>query len=655
LDGVDWADSTITLDSTSDLNFYLDGVVGNLMVTGSVPALFQILGSGRAASTLQKVVFAIDGVGSHYDVQIQHVSFIDCELQFLGPGSVHVTLQDVGATVPTATSPFLTVLPNGPSQIEVSDSTIDAVRAYYVFETSILGGISFISSRVNGTQVISASNRLEGSISCFQSELGAASYLVSAATVDQLAFLNFDNCFVKSLNVNSRASLIPTTLNSTLRDVRLENMGLTSTAALQLHNVVGSSDTVIFTRPDVANGDPEPEWHRVSLVYPGNFQIEAPSGLLENVSYSYGNTAVQSTDESFIIGCNFTSTSGSSIVTDALWVGRGANVVLDHLTLMKALFPIEPFTCTNSLTSSWLIAKPGADWRFGSFYVTGVSLDLSASQTFVYQVTLPSDGISTNLQVLLPPRILIEWNLELLGNPDPQTFYPIFKSATAMSTPSIPSPLPNYDISISNTEVEGRFILAFQLTPHPVPVSDSNCPQPIPAGFTCVNGQLVSIGNVEEPTVTIPPNSGTVQVNGNLTSETVVFDGIGSTLNISGCATIPGGIVIELKGNEQNLPNGPIVLVIQNGDCSGSLLDVPVRIEQTKSCKKTKVSQDSTATKSSLAVLFNVDSRSCNTRWIILGSVLGGLAAITAIVAVVGKIMYDKKMKRGVPRPVTSY
>jgi hypothetical protein len=162
-----------------------------------------------------------------------------------------------------------------------------------------------------------------------------------------------------------------------------------------------------------------------------------------------------------------------------------------------------------------------------------------------------------------------------------------------------------------------------------------SCPQPIPNGFYCVNGQMVSFGTITAPIITFPPNSGVIQVNGSLNIDTITFNGIDSVLHVNGCVNVPGGIIIELNDDKNSeKTKQPITLIIQNEGCPSSLSDVKVTVKEVKSCKKTSVKTD-TSTSSQLNVLFKIDSLACNTKWIILGSTLGAVLVILVVLILV--------------------
>jgi hypothetical protein len=202
--------------------------------------------------------------------------------------------------------------------------------------------------------------------------------------------------------------------------------------------------------------------------------------------------------------------------------------------------------------------------------------------------------------------------------------YPCRIAACVLGYPSIPLPPPRNYTCAGETPRE---------TPPGLP-SAPVCPQPIPTNLVCRNGAWVSIMPPSTSLITIPPNSGTIQISGNFTAGTISFDGLGTSINITGCAYIDEEIVIEL---EEAVKEGepPILLIQQSDGCPIPLnsLTVSLNQQQSNSCKKIKATTEgSTAT--TLVVAFKIDSSGCNTKWIILGSVLGAVVVIGVIVAI---------------------
>jgi hypothetical protein len=171
---------------------------------------------------------------------------------------------------------------------------------------------------------------------------------------------------------------------------------------------------------------------------------------------------------------------------------------------------------------------------------------------------------------------------------------------------------------------------------------------PLPDGFTCrSDGQVVAESSIIAPKLEMPPNLGTVVVQGNLTiSTSLILNGVNTKLVVEGCAIVPEGVGVKFteeevdeaaKAKKSNgktsspIPSDPQTLLTQRENCPTSLKLVPVTVDTPKSCRKVKA-DSSSSTPSSLNVTFKLDTSGCNTKWIILGGVLGGVIVIGAIV-----------------------
>lgn len=180
-------------------------------------------------------------------------------------------------------------------------------------------------------------------------------------------------------------------------------------------------------------------------------------------------------------------------------------------------------------------------------------------------------------------------------------------------------------------------------------LSPNTCKSPRPSNqFTCIDGVWVATGNVVVPTITITTTN--VRVLGNLTvTGSVIFTPDGSSISIQGgCFFIgPGqGVTIDLSETDPKKLPKSLTLITQSSECSNSLSLIPVSLKQPKNnCAKVKSKLDSKSSKSSLTVLFVVDRSACNTKWIILGSILG-VVAILAVVAIIATVTIIKSNKK---------
>lgn len=170
--------------------------------------------------------------------------------------------------------------------------------------------------------------------------------------------------------------------------------------------------------------------------------------------------------------------------------------------------------------------------------------------------------------------------------------------------------------------------------------SASSCPPPAPsADFYCIDGHWASNTSVSTPTLLIPPGSGTVIVNGNVTSNSVIIQDIYSIVVIYGCfnnlSTITVRMTPDMLRKLATNP-APTPLLYYNGtnsNCS-DLSQVQVLPEVIgSSCRTVKV--DKVTSSGMLSAVFSVSSSRCNLWWIILVSVLGGVIIIAALALVI--------------------
>jgi hypothetical protein len=173
----------------------------------------------------------------------------------------------------------------------------------------------------------------------------------------------------------------------------------------------------------------------------------------------------------------------------------------------------------------------------------------------------------------------------------------------------------------------------------------TSCPaiRPTVGEWTCANGAWVSNGSISGDSITISAGSHVV-VSGNMTVGEVLISGLESSLSIEGgCASI-GSIQITLS--EEDLETiskdsgsaRTLTLVTQNASCA-SLQALGVTASSSKkSCRKLESSralEEMNGSQTSLVAVFKVSSVGCNTKWIILGSVLGGVLLLVTIAVLV--------------------
>ena len=161
---------------------------------------------------------------------------------------------------------------------------------------------------------------------------------------------------------------------------------------------------------------------------------------------------------------------------------------------------------------------------------------------------------------------------------------------------------------------------------------------PTPPGFSCIGGKLVASASIETPSLTIPGGS-TVEIDGDLSTTTLVFKGLGSTVTLKGCANISEGISIifpesdvKMLGKSGNKIIQALLYQDPSLNCT-SLKTVSLSTRQEKSgCKK--VESRKSASDSTLNAVFTLDSSSCKVWWtvllILIAAALGLLVPLTS-------------------------
>lgn len=307
----------------------------------------------------------------------------------------------------------------------------------------------------------------------------------------------------------------------------------------------------------------------------------------------------------------------------------------------------------------------------------------SASVTFgIYPTGLPLDGFALVYPPSAPPiQNATEWLLLTMGQ--------LSNSSYGIRSPAqVPDETIDFEIELQfyngpiakkSSEASGITYVLARLEPTPthpplvslppaapLPSSPSTTPSnppsppsatprapttlecrpPAPSSqFTCINGTWYASGPVQSNT-TIVIGSPTV-VPGNFTAPTIVFSSTGGSLTVSGCLNVTTGtITIDLtEGTPKDAPGS--VRVSQNATCENSLLDVAVDVKKPEaSCKKVDSKVDSSSSRQTLLVLFNTDTSSCNTKWIILGAVLGSVVVLTAVAAVVIHVILKNRVEK---------
>lgn len=173
------------------------------------------------------------------------------------------------------------------------------------------------------------------------------------------------------------------------------------------------------------------------------------------------------------------------------------------------------------------------------------------------------------------------------------------------------------------------------------------CPLPAPLPldlFFCDNGVWVFItsSNSTTPIVIGTP----VTIVGNFTPTDVTFNGLGSTITVDGCVTLPSGkvtLVLTPSELEALLKDKNKYATLINSQCAtkGS---VDINIQTPKKLKKCqKITGKLESSGKSLRAVITLDSSKCNIWWIVLVSVIGGVILILLILALI--FTFNQKTK----------
>ena len=313
-----------------------------------------------------------------------------------------------------------------------------------------------------------------------------------------------------------------------------------------------------------------------------------------------------------------------------------------------------PSACTIGSTT-FILASSQLDGTIPTTWAScGMkSIDLSNNPKF--EASIPDALL--NLSSLT--KFLAE-NTPLSGNLGPvsstvtalnlkRTKIEFCSALTSAYSPALSTVCNLLETSACNCQARFGQCLVSCLTPISAPI------MPVPTGcsqntrptgdFACVNGVWTATSTVSTPTLTIPSGAGTVVVAGNLTSSTLVFHGVGSTININGSVGGLTTITLEFDSNQaSNLGGQKVLQILVNTSGSNSSTDlslVNVNTKVTSGCRKVKSEKATFDGGKTLGVYLSVDSSGCNTWWIILVSVVVAVIVIAAVVLVLLAVFYE--------------
>lgn len=156
--------------------------------------------------------------------------------------------------------------------------------------------------------------------------------------------------------------------------------------------------------------------------------------------------------------------------------------------------------------------------------------------------------------------------------------------------------------------------------------------------FTCNSyGVWTATSSVTTPTLVIPGGASQTIVQGDVTSTSVIFESVSSTLIVAGCLNNLTNVTIVLTKSEieKLASKTPYLLISYNGSdpsCS-DLSAVKLHLKASEAtCRR--VTAETSAPSGSLSALFTINTSRCKTWWIILVSVVCGAILLFVIIFV---------------------
>jgi hypothetical protein len=208
-------------------------------------------------------------------------------------------------------------------------------------------------------------------------------------------------------------------------------------------------------------------------------------------------------------------------------------------------------------------------------------------------------------------------------------------------TPTVPSP---------------PTLTPFETTPSatsPLPPAVRSCPEPPPQPihkFYCnaITGIWESNTTVTDVPVIIISTPVVITGDLQITTGTITFSGLGSTVNVTGCVLGLGSIVVEMTPEElQRILDSPdrSRLLVLSSCSTGTLTSVPLSLKASpkKNCQKVTATLESS--QNQLFAVFRVNSSRCHRWWIILVSVIGGVVLISAVILVIFRLKHPRWQK----------
>lgn len=166
-------------------------------------------------------------------------------------------------------------------------------------------------------------------------------------------------------------------------------------------------------------------------------------------------------------------------------------------------------------------------------------------------------------------------------------------------------------------------------------------PPPTHPSFYCVNGQWHSNESITAETLTLPPNAGTVYLEGNLTVSTLIFNGISTSIHMAGSDNVAPVMRVvftkdQLEGLARIRPYYGVSRLLSLGtypqrNYTDIYTDMIVDTSKASSCLRVTASRD-TSVPDKIVVFFSVYNIRCKIWWITLLSIIGAAIIVVGIV-----------------------
>ena len=336
----------------------------------------------------------------------------------------------------------------------------------------------------------------------------------------------------------------------------------------------------------------------------------------------------------------------------ALWMAAGSS------TLMTATLNIGktqihgalPAACSGSKRFSYLAPNTPINGSFPNSWQSCIFGTIDVTSTAFLQVSIPSSLLSTTSRFLASNSAL-QGTLPLVGS---SLTTLILTDDTGIDFCSAPSnsAFASSGLNVSTCSLIGTTACICQqyfpaicvsgcatspalVSPPPAPTTCFGT-QPSP-DFSC-SGGIWTATSTNSSVLTIASGSSPTVVTGNLGSSSIVFQGVGSTVTVEGCANNLTSIHIELSESQaEAIKQLKTLQTLLSQNISGcvDLSNVALSISvKNGGCKKARVSKVVSDGGSTLGGLFTLDTSGCNRWWIILVSVICGVILVAVIVVI---------------------